>query len=174
MFERREKIHPASYPHFPILWPSCGLHNNHHFKLHCIHTSQTHQRNNGKCQTLSQLCSKPSRCHNHLPCKRPGSCPLQQCIILKQNKSSCTGGHFFMSSEVPNPANNSTVHNIAQLIKAVMSLATEAELSELYINTHEVIPMIQLLAKTGHIQPPTPTQTNNSTAIGVVNSNNQP
>jgi hypothetical protein len=87
---------------------------------------------------------------------------------------SRAGGHFFMSSDVANPHNNGAVLNIAQLIKAVMSSAAEAELGALYINAREAVPMRQLLTEMGHIQPSTPIQTDNSTACGVVNSNIQP
>jgi hypothetical protein len=87
---------------------------------------------------------------------------------------SRAGGHFFMSSDVTNPHNNGAVLNIAQLIKAVMSSAAEAELGALYINAREAVPMRQLLTEMGHIQPRTPIQTDNSTACGVVNSNIQP
>jgi hypothetical protein len=83
-------------------------------------------------------------------------------------------GHFFMSSDVTNPHNNGPVLNITQLIKAVMSLATEAELGALYINACEAVPMRQLLTEMGHIQPRTPIQTDISTACGAVNSNIQP
>ncbi len=79
-----------------------------------------------------------------------------------------------MPSNIADPADNGAVLNIAQLIKAIMSLAAEAELSALYINACEAVPIHLLLAEMGHIQPPTPTQTNNSTALGVVNSNIQP
>ena len=87
---------------------------------------------------------------------------------------SRAGGHFFMSSDVANPHNNGAVLNIAQLIKAVMSSAAEAELGALYINAREAVPMRQLLTEMGHTQPSTPIQTDNSTACGVVNSNIQP
>ena len=87
---------------------------------------------------------------------------------------SRAGGHFFMSSNVTNSHNNGTVLNIAQPIKSVMSSAAEAELGALYINAREAVPMCQLLAEMGHIQPRTPIQTDNSTACGVVNSNIQP
>ena len=92
----------------------------------------------------------------------------------KLKAQSCAGGHFFMSSNVTNPHNNGAVLNIAQLIKAVMSSAAEAELGALYINAREAVPMRQLLTKMGHIQPRTPIQTNNSTACRVVNSHIQP
>ena len=42
-------------------------------------------------------------------------------------------------------ANNSAVLNIAQLIKAVMSSAAEAELGALYINARKAVPQRQLL-----------------------------
>ena len=55
-----------------------------------------------------------------------------------------------------------------------MSLAAEAELGVLYINAQEVIPLRHLLIEMGHPQPPTPIQTDNSTALGVVNNTIQP
>jgi hypothetical protein len=72
------------------------------------------------------------------------------------------------------PANNEAILNIAQLIKAIMSLAAEAELGALYIDSRKAVPMCNLLQEMGHPQPPTPIQTNNSTALGVVTSNIQP
>jgi hypothetical protein len=54
---------------------------------------------------------------------------------------------------------------IATIIKAVMSLAAEAEL-----DAREAVYLRQILTKMGHPQPRTPIQTNNSTAEGVVNS----
>ena len=47
---------------------------------------------------------------------------------------SRAGGHFFLSSDCEDPADNGAVLNLAQLIKAVMSSAAEADLGALYIN----------------------------------------
>ncbi len=55
-----------------------------------------------------------------------------------------------------------------------MSSAAEAELGALFINAKEAVYIRQILAKMGHPQPPTPIQTNNSTAEGVVNNKIQP
>jgi hypothetical protein len=55
-----------------------------------------------------------------------------------------------------------------------MSSAAEAELGALYINACKAVPQCQTLAEMGHKQPPTPMQTDNSTALGVVNNNIQP
>ena len=87
---------------------------------------------------------------------------------------SQAGGHFFCSNNSDDPPNNGAILNISQIIKAVMSLAAEAELGALYINAHEAIPLRQLLTEMGHKQPPTPIQTDNSTALGIVTNNIQP
>jgi hypothetical protein len=52
-----------------------------------------------------------------------------------------------------------------------MSSAAEAKLGVLYINTCEAVPCQTLLHEMGHPQPPTPIQTDNSTALGVVTNN---
>jgi hypothetical protein len=93
--------------------------------------------------------------------------------LSKPKARSRAGGHFFMSSDTKDPPNNGAVLNIAQLIKAVMSSAAEAKLDALYINAHKAISQRQLLKEMGHPQPPTPVQTDNSTAIGIVNNNIQ-
>ena len=79
-----------------------------------------------------------------------------------------------MSKDVEVPPNNGAVHNIAKIIKAVMSSAAEAELGGLYINAREAVPMRKTLEEMGHKQPRTPIQTDNSTALGVVLNKIQP
>ena len=93
---------------------------------------------------------------------------------LSETKArSRAGGHFFMSDNSADPPNNGAVLNIAQIIKSVMSSAAEAELGALFINSKQAIPARNTLEEMGHRQPPTPIQTDNTTAIGVVNKNNQ-
>ena len=81
---------------------------------------------------------------------------------------------LFLSSDCNVPADNGAVLNLAQLIKAVMSSAAEAELGALYINAREAVPQRITLTEMGYKQPQTPMQTNNTTALGVVNNNIQP
>ncbi len=78
-----------------------------------------------------------------------------------------------MSSDTPCPHNIGAVLTIAQIIKAVMSLAAKAKIGALYINFLEAVPACHTLEFLGHPQPPTPTpiQTNNTMALGVVNNN---
>ena len=94
---------------------------------------------------------------------------------LSETKArSRAGGHFFLDSDIEYPNNNGAVLTIAQIIKVVMSSAAEAELGALYINCREAIPARYLLEAMGHKQPPTPMQTDNTTALGVVTNNMQP
>ena len=55
-----------------------------------------------------------------------------------------------------------------------MSSAAEAEIGALYLNAREAVYLRQILIKMGHPQPPTPIQTDNTTAEGVVNHKIQP
>ena len=76
-----------------------------------------------------------------------------------------------MSNNDTIQAINGAILTVYQIIKAVMSSATEAELGALFINCREAIPARQALEIMGHKQPPTPIQTDNTTALGVVNKN---
>jgi hypothetical protein len=55
-----------------------------------------------------------------------------------------------------------------------MSSAAEDELGALYIIARAAVPQRRTLELMGHKQPPTTMQTNNTTAVGVVNNNIQP
>jgi hypothetical protein len=76
--------------------------------------------------------------------------------LFKSNAQSRAGGHFFMSSNVELPPNNSAVSTISQIIKAVMSLAAEDKVGALFINCHKAVPARHVLEFLGHPQPPTP------------------
>ncbi len=90
--------------------------------------------------------------------------------LSETNTRSCAGGHFFMSNNDPIPANNRATLTTSQIIKAVMSSLAEAEIRALYINCREAIPSRHTLEFLGRRQPLTPMQTNNTTALGVVNN----
>ncbi len=91
--------------------------------------------------------------------------------LSKSNAQSRAGGHFFMSSNANTPHNNGAVMTISQIIRAVLSSAAEAKVRALFINCREAVPAQHVLEFLGHKQPPTPMQTNNTTALGVVNQN---
>ena len=82
---------------------------------------------------------------------------------------SRAGAHIFLSEDDPTPAWNGPILSIAAIIKFVMSSAAEAEMGALYITAKELVPLRQTLIEMGWPQSRTPVQTDNSTAVGVVN-----
>eukprot|EP00957_Ditylum_brightwellii_P013940 1051883-Ditylum_brightwellii.AAC.1 len=85
---------------------------------------------------------------------------------------SRAGGHFCMSEEVQNPATahedevptNGPVHAVCETICNVMALSAEEELGALFINAKKGEELSTALEEMGHVQPPTPIMTDNSTA----------
>jgi hypothetical protein len=79
--------------------------------------------------------------------------------------------HICISKNNPFPKHNGQVLSISQIMKFVMSSATEAKLGALYTTAKdkEMVPFCQTLIKMGCPQPHTPIQMDNSTAVGVTN-----
>jgi hypothetical protein len=94
--------------------------------------------------------------------------------LNEEEARSRAGGHHFLSENVPFPANNGAIYNEASIIKAVMSSAAESEIGSLYTNARKGVEERNILEEMGHPQPPTPVQTDNSTADGIINSRVQP
>ena len=55
-----------------------------------------------------------------------------------------------MSRDDPVPPDNSAILTIAQIIKTVMTSATETELGALYINAREAVYIREIVSKMGH------------------------
>jgi hypothetical protein len=91
--------------------------------------------------------------------------------LLETNACSRAGGYFFMSNGNAIPSNNGAILMILQIIKVVMLSTAKADIGALYINCREAIPARHTLEYLGRKQPPTPMQTDNTTALGVVNNN---
>jgi hypothetical protein len=90
---------------------------------------------------------------------------------------SRAGGHFFLS-DMPTdptkpplkpPTSNGPLHITCQIMRNVLASAAEAEIGALFLNGQEALPIRVTLAELGHPQPPTPMQTDNSTAAGFAN-----
>jgi hypothetical protein len=88
----------------------------------------------------------------------------------KKNSRSRAGGRFFLSNNEQFSPNKGAIMTNATIIKEVMSLAAKAELGALFLNAKEGVYICQIVTKLGHPQPRTPTQTNNTTAEGVINN----
>ena len=90
--------------------------------------------------------------------------------LNKANAHSRARGHHYLSENQLFPLNNGAILTGSEIIKAVMSSATESELGALYINACKRVEIHNILQKWGHHQPPTPIQTDNSTAESIINS----
>ena len=94
--------------------------------------------------------------------------------LNESNARSMVRGHHYLSENIPLTHNNGAILNVAEIIKAIMSSASKAELGALNINACEVVEERQILKKMGHPQPSTPIQTDNSKVEGIINSKVQP
>ncbi len=94
--------------------------------------------------------------------------------LSKPQAQSQAGGHFFLSSNTSVPPNTGAILNIAHIIKNIMSSATEAELAGLYIMVRKAVYTRIILEELGQVQPPTPLQTDNAMADGIINGKVQP
>eukprot|EP00957_Ditylum_brightwellii_P051769 3926199-Ditylum_brightwellii.AAC.1 len=82
-----------------------------------------------------------------------------------------------MSEEVLYPATahedevptNGPIHAVCEMIRNVMASSAEAELGALFINAKEGEKLRTALEEMGHVQPPSPIMTDNSTACGIIN-----
>ena len=89
---------------------------------------------------------------------------------------SQAGGHFFLSSPKSDPNNppttepdlNGPILSECSILRHVMSSAAEAEIAALYVNAKNAEMLRQNLIEMVHPQPPTPLQTDNTTARDIV------
>eukprot|EP00957_Ditylum_brightwellii_P199641 15219360-Ditylum_brightwellii.AAC.1 len=82
---------------------------------------------------------------------------------------SRAGSHIFLAKNDPYPHWNGAILTVAQIINFVVASAAKAELGALFIDAQKILPLCQTLIKMGWLQPHTPIQTDNTTAVGVVN-----
>ena len=70
---------------------------------------------------------------------------------------SRAGGHFSLGTNNHNDTseNNGAIHTTCEIIKNVMSAASEAECSATFINCKADVPLHITLEEMGHAQPPT-------------------
>ncbi len=87
--------------------------------------------------------------------------------LSKPKAQSQVGEHFFLLSNTTVSPNNGAILNIAHIIKNVMSSATEAELAGLYILVCEAVYIRIIIEELGHVQPPTPLQTDHAMSMAL-------
>jgi hypothetical protein len=64
---------------------------------------------------------------------------------------------------------NGSILNVASVIKNVVASAAESEVGACFHNAQSGAPLRVTLTELGHIQPPMPLRTDNSTAFGILN-----
>ena len=86
-------------------------------------------------------------------------------------------GYHYLSSRQSDPTKppteqppmNGAIHVPCKILKEVLSSAAETECAGLFHNAKEAVPERITLVEMGHLQPPTPLVTDNSTASGIAN-----
>jgi hypothetical protein len=86
------------------------------------------------------------------------------------NAQSRLGGLFFLGNKSPGQETlNGSILKVAAVIKNAVASAAESEAGSCFHNAQSGAPLRVTLTELGHTQPPTPLQTDNSTAFGIVN-----
>jgi hypothetical protein len=68
------------------------------------------------------------------------------------------------------PRLNGPIHTVCHILCNVMASAIESEVGALFLNGQDDIPLGSTLIELGHPRPPTPFQTDNTTAAGFANN----
>jgi hypothetical protein len=86
------------------------------------------------------------------------------------NARSRLGGLFFLGNKSPEQETiNRSILNVADVIKNIVASTAESEVGACFHNAQSGAPLRVTLTELGHTQPPTPLQTDNSTAYRIVN-----
>jgi hypothetical protein len=91
--------------------------------------------------------------------------------LSEKEAKSRSGGFFYMgsSTKTDKKLTNGAILIISKVLKHVMSSAVEAEIGAVFINAKERAVLRTTLEELGHRQPPTPMETDNTTATGYSN-----
>jgi hypothetical protein len=89
----------------------------------------------------------------------------------RKAKNWAGGGLFYMGSNTDKATRlaNGAILIISTVLKHVMSSAAEAEIGAVFLNSKEGTVLLTTLEELGHPRPPTPLQTDNTTATGYIN-----
>ena len=95
-------------------------------------------------------------------------------LVLPGAKSRIAGCYFLAQHPpahgIPQPVLNGVIHVECKALKHVISSAAEAETGGIFVNGQFAIPIRHTLIALGHLQPPTPLKTDNSTAYKFVHN----
>jgi hypothetical protein len=91
--------------------------------------------------------------------------------LSEREAKSRSDGFFKLGSNIDSidKLTNGAILIISTILKHMMSSAAEAEIGSVFMNTKEATIFLTTLEEMGHPQPPTPLQTDNTTAMGYSN-----
>ena len=92
--------------------------------------------------------------------------------LTEPKSRSRIGGRFFLGKETEKGKPiylNGAIHTVWEILKHVITSAAEAELGAIFINAKEGKVTHLTLSEMGHVQPPTPMHTDNTTANSIAN-----
>jgi hypothetical protein len=93
-------------------------------------------------------------------------------LYLSENEAKIRAGGFFYMGNDTNTDKKLTdgaILIISKVLKHVMSSAAEAEIGAVFVNAKEGAVLRTTLEEVGHKHPPTPMETDNTTATGYIN-----
>jgi hypothetical protein len=92
-------------------------------------------------------------------------------IFQKMKPKAEQGGYFTWAAtnKLAKKLTNGAILIISKVFKHVMSSASEAEIGAVFINAKEGAVLRTTFEELGHPQPPTPMETDNTTATGYIN-----
>jgi hypothetical protein len=85
----------------------------------------------------------------------------------KTESGSRAGAHIYLLEDNQTPCFNGAILTITAIIKFVMALAAKAEFAALFIAIRKMVPHWQTLIDMEWLQPCSPIQMDNSTAVGI-------
>jgi hypothetical protein len=92
-------------------------------------------------------------------------------IFQKKKPKAEQGGFFYMgsSTKTDKKLTNGEILITSKVLKHIMSSAEEAEIGAVFVNAKEGAVLRTTLEELGHPRPPTPMETDNTTATGYSN-----
>jgi hypothetical protein len=128
-------------------------------------------KNAGRHKSIIGLYGHASRRHHQISHIRHDLTHPQRCLVpLSLKRTKPPGRSVFLRQQTPEQDElNGSILNVSSVIKNVVSSAAESEVGACFHNAQSGAPLRVTLTELGHIQPPMPLRTDNSTAFEILN-----
>jgi hypothetical protein len=128
-------------------------------------------KNTGRHKSTVGLFGNTPGSHHQVSCVRHDTTHPQGCLLpLSLTRTQPFRRPVFCGDKSPQQDKlNGSILNVASVIKNVVASAAESEVGACFHNAQSGAPLRVTLTELGHIQPPTPLRTDNSTVFGILN-----